>query len=249
MGRYSVPLAPHFAVFTGIEAGMSVLDAGCGPGALTTELAHRVGAERVTAVDPAEHFVEVCRSRVPGAEVRRAAAEELPFADGAFDAALAQLVVSFMQDAEAGAGELRRVVRPGGLVAACMWAAGEMELLGVFWDSVAALGDAAPRQADLRMRFRTREELHELAERAGLEDIRTAKLSVRSEYESFDELWRSLPGAAGPVGAFYASLAEDGRERLHAECRRRLGDPPGSFALPAAAWAVSGRTPAGGSTV
>ena len=58
-----------------------------------------------------------------------AAAEALPFADGAFDAALSQLVVNFMRDAEAGVREMARVTRPGGVVASCVWDyAGEMTL-------------------------------------------------------------------------------------------------------------------------
>src|SRR5579864_3110464 len=85
MGRYSVPLAPVFADFAGVAAGERVLDVGCGPGALTAELVARVGAKAVTAVDPADQFVEATRERNPGVDVRRAAAEQLPFADGEFD--------------------------------------------------------------------------------------------------------------------------------------------------------------------
>ena len=60
-------------------------------------------------------------ARYPGVDVRRASAEELPFADDAFDAALAQLVVHFMTDPVAGLREMARVTRPGGVVAACVW--------------------------------------------------------------------------------------------------------------------------------
>ena len=44
MGRYSVPLAPLLADFAAVAAGERVLDVGCGPGALTSELVRRVGA-------------------------------------------------------------------------------------------------------------------------------------------------------------------------------------------------------------
>jgi len=241
MGRYSEPLAPLFADFAGVEAGTRVLDVGCGPGALTTELARRLGATGVSAIDPAEHFVERCRARVPEADVQRAAAEELPFENGTFDTALSQLVVSFMRDADTGVTEMRRVVRPGGAVAACMWADGEMEILGVFWGAASTV-DSAGRDADLRMRYRKREELEGLLERAGLEEIRAERLSVESEYEGFDAFWEALrTAAAGPIGAFYAKLDDDQRARLRDECRSRLGNPQGSFTLTAAAWAVCGR--------
>ena len=57
MGRYSMPLAPLFADLAGIAAGQQVIDVGCGPGALTAELARRLGAAAVSAVDPSEPFV------------------------------------------------------------------------------------------------------------------------------------------------------------------------------------------------
>src|SRR5689334_13103577 len=98
MGRYSSLLAAQMTDFAGVHSGQHVLDVGCGPGALTTELVARLGASNVTAVDPSESFVAAARERHPEVDVQQAAAEELPFSDGEFDAALAQLVVHFMAD-------------------------------------------------------------------------------------------------------------------------------------------------------
>src|SRR5437763_3355304 len=109
MGRYSTQLAAQMADLAGVEAGQRVLDVGCGPGALTSELVARVGAESVSAVDPSESFVAAAKARNPGVDVRLATAEELPFPDASFDAALAQLVVHFMADPRAGIAEMRRV--------------------------------------------------------------------------------------------------------------------------------------------
>src|SRR5436305_422920 len=127
MGRYSVRLAPVFADFAGIEAGQRVLDVGAGTGALTAELARRDAD--VAAAEPAPSLVAALRSRLPSADVRQAGAEDLPWPDASFDAALAQLVVTFMSDAPAGVAEMRRVVRPGGVVAICMWDRDGMEML------------------------------------------------------------------------------------------------------------------------
>src|SRR2546426_866896 len=87
MGRYSALLAPQFADLAGVGSRQRVLDVGCGPGALTSELVERVGASAVAAVDPSEQFAAAVRERHPGVDVQRAAAEELPFAEGEFDAA------------------------------------------------------------------------------------------------------------------------------------------------------------------
>jgi ubiquinone/menaquinone biosynthesis C-methylase UbiE len=99
-------------------AGDRALDVGCGPGALTAELVARLGAARVAAVEPSETFAAACRDRLPGVDVRRAAAEALPFADGTFDRVLAQLVVTFVTDPPAGVRVMRRVARGDGTVAA-----------------------------------------------------------------------------------------------------------------------------------
>src|SRR5437763_7419368 len=101
-GRWRCP----FADFAGLPLDGRVLDLGCGPGALTAELARRARPERVTAVDLSEEFVAALRSRHPGVQVIRAPAEDLPFERGCFDATLAQLVVYVMDDPVAGLREM-----------------------------------------------------------------------------------------------------------------------------------------------
>jgi ubiquinone/menaquinone biosynthesis C-methylase UbiE len=111
MGRYSLLLAPQLADLATVSAGQRVLDVGCGTGALTAELVKRLGAAAVFAVDPSEPFVAAVEERHRGVDVRRAAAEELPFEDAEFDATLAQLVVLLMEDPTAGVAEMVRVTR------------------------------------------------------------------------------------------------------------------------------------------
>src|ERR1044072_2032601 len=121
MGRYSKPLAVPFADFAGLSLDGRILDVGCGPGALTAELARRAGPARVTAFAPSEEFVAALRGRHPGVQVIRAPAEDLPFEAGSFDATPAQLGVNVMADPAAGPHEMARVTREGGVVAACVW--------------------------------------------------------------------------------------------------------------------------------
>ena len=140
MGRYSVLLSPQLADLAGVAAGQRVIDVGCGPGALTAELVARVGADSVAAIDPSEPFVEAARARNPGADVRLGSAEQLPFPDDTFAAALAQLVVQFMSDPAAGVGEMARVTRPGGAVVACVWDhGGGQGPLSPLWDAARVL--------------------------------------------------------------------------------------------------------------
>ena len=240
MGRFSLRLAPVFADFAGVAADVRVVDVGCGPGALTAELAARVGAANVAGADPAPMFVEACRARVPDADIRRAPAEELPFDDDAFDAGLSQLVVSFMGDAAAGVGEMRRVVRPGGHVAFCSWALGEHQMLSTIWSAAEELAGKRVDTSESSMRYRTRDELLQLAEGAGLTDAEAEQLTVDAAYDGVEDFWTALQHASGPVGAYVERLDDEQRAALRDAIARRLPDEP-EFTLKATAWAVRAR--------
>jgi ubiquinone/menaquinone biosynthesis C-methylase UbiE len=239
MGRYSRELAPRFVAFAGIVPGMRALDVGCGSGSLTSALADRLGAANVAAADPSEPLLAACGHRVPGADVRLAPAEELPWPDASFDAVLSQLVLNFVADADAAVAEMRRVAAPGGIVASCTWDyAGGMRMLHTFWEAAAELDPQAPDESN--MRYRTEEELESLWERHGLDDVETGPLVVEVAYESFDEYWEPFTLGVGPAGAYCASLDPDAREALRAGCFSRLGSPAGPFSLGARAFAVRG---------
>jgi SAM-dependent methyltransferase len=222
---------------------MRALDVGCGPGALTAALAERVGPGSVAGAEPSEGFAEACRSRVPGAEIVVAGAEELPFPDGAFDATLSQLVVNFMANAHAGVREMARVTRADGVVAACVWDyVGEMTLLRAFWDAAREVEPERAAAADegVVMRWCGEGDLAELWRTAGLRDVRSGSLLARASYSDFEDLWAPLPTGIGPAGAFCKSLDDERRAELREAYRRRLGVGGAPFELSAVAWAVAG---------
>jgi SAM-dependent methyltransferase len=237
MGAWSRPLAPQLADLAEVRSGQRVLDVGCGPGSLTAELVARLGAASVSAVDPSESFVAAARMRHPGVDVRRAQAEALPFPDGRFDAALAQLVVHFMADPIAGLREMARVTRPGGTVAVCVWDyAGGRDPLGPFWEAARALHPDVTDESALA--GARKGHLAELFEAAGLRDIKEAELSVSRAYDGFDDWWEPFTAGVGPSGAFVAALARPGRDALRDRCRSML--PDGPFVLSASAWSARG---------
>jgi SAM-dependent methyltransferase len=238
MGRYSEPLAAQFADLAGIRGGQRLLDVGCGPGALTAELAGRAGPEAVSAVEPSGSFVAAARERLPGVDIRQAAAEQLPFGDAAFDAALAQLVVHFMADPVAGLREMGRVTRPGGVVAACVWDhAGGRGPLSAFWQVVRELDPGADDESNLAG---VREgHLAELFAHAGLDAIKVTTLTVRVRQAGFESWWETFTLGVGPAGAYLASLPVAGRDELRERCRRQL--PEGPFEVSATAWAATAR--------
>jgi len=238
MGRYSTRLAGPFADFAGIERGMRVADVGAGTGALTQELCAR-GAT-VAAVDPSPAFVGALRERLPDVESHHAHAEHLPWEAAAFDAALAQLVIAFMDDAPAGVAEMRRVTRPGGTVAVCMWSDEGMEMLAAIRRAQEALGSGPATMPEGRQMYRRREAIESLFA-DGFSDLTTEELEVESSYTGFDEFFDALLGGAGPAGQWAASLQGDALERARAELHRQLGEPGGSFRLVGRAWATRAR--------
>lgn len=240
MGRYSEPLAPLLADFAGIAGPQQVLDVGCGPGALTAELVTRLGSDAVTAVDPSEPFVAAVRERFPEVAVEQASAEELPFERDVFDAALAELVVHFMQDPVAGLHEMGRVTRPGGVVAACVWDhGGSHGPLSLFWEVARELDSGVADESRLPG---TREgHLAELLRSAELRDVEDDVLTIVLEHPTFEDWWEPYTLGVGTAGAYAAGLAPERRGELRERCRARLPQPP--FVLEARAWAARGRAP------
>ena len=244
VGRYGPQLAAGLIRSAGIRPGQRVLDVGCGPGPLTRSLADLLGAANVAAIDPSEPFVEACRRRVPGADVRVGVGEHLPFEAGEFDAVLAQLVVQLMDDSDAGIEEMIRVARPGGVIAASVWDSRTMPVLRSFWDAalevaperVGALSDAQ------RVGYTSAEELAQLWNGHGLTEVATSELSVQADYLDFDDLFRPFAAGAGHSGGCFTALDEASQEQVRADAHARLGSPEGPFTLTARAWLVRGGT-------
>ena len=241
MGRYTPLLATAMADRVGVGPGMRVVDVGCGPGGLASELCARAGASNVAGIDPAPQFVSACSERHPDADIRVGAAEELPWADATFDAALASLAVGFFRDPDAGIAEMVRVTRPGGTVAACMWdiADGGMNMLRIFWSAARTVrpdvvGESAmpgTTDGDLVDRFR----------RAGLASVSGDPLVVSAAYADFDDFWEPFTYGIGPAGGYLVSLSAADQAAVREACRTLV--PDGAFSLDARAWYAQGVVP------
>jgi SAM-dependent methyltransferase len=162
-------------------------------------------------------------------------AEALPFDDGSFDCVLAQLVLHFVAQPGQAASEFHRVLRPGGVAAACVWDFAEgMEMLRLFWDSALALDPDAPDEART-LHFGREGEMVQLFTEAGFRDVTETTLVVESAYSGFEDLWVGFLAGVGPAGSYCVSLDRARQSALRDDLFRRLGAPEGGFTLRAKA--------------
>jgi len=238
MGRYSRPLAASFADWIDVRAGERGLDVGCGPGAWTERLVERLGADRVSAIDPSASFIEACRERFPGVDVQQGVAESLPYADNTFDVAAACLVVHFMTDPVGGIAEMARVTRPGCWVGATVWDIdGRRAPMARIWSAVARVKPGVAAEHELPGAGEG--QLEQLFDQAGLVEVERTELAVTVTHPTFEERWQPYLQGVGPVGEALAGLDPADLERVRADCHERLGDGP--FDITAVAFAARGR--------
>ncbi len=242
MGRWSACLAPRFAEFAKVADGGRLLDVGCGTGSLARTLAGMTRRAEIVGIDPAIPFVEYARAQVqdPRVSFEVGDAQALPFGPASFDGALSCLVFHFIPDAPTAAGEMRRVTRPGGTIAACTWDSRGMEMAALFWDVAVELDPSV--EAKRRRPLTEAGQLGALWRAAGLREVEEGSLEITMDFASFDDYWRPQDNGVGPIGAYLAAMPPERRDTLRSrlEARLRARGAPGAFSLRAKALAVRG---------
>jgi SAM-dependent methyltransferase len=248
MGRWSRRLAPLLVTFASVDDQTSVLDVGCGTGAVALAVADAFPSARVTGIDASNAYVAVAQARAPRHRMRflvgNAQALELPSAT--FDRTLSMLAINFFPDPAAALREMIRVTRPDGVIAAAVWDYGDgMQMLRVFWDEAVALDPAIAARDERHMTLCRPGELTSLWSASGLDRVEEQPLVIDLAFASFDDYWSPFLGGQGPAGAYVTSLADSARAALETRLRARLlgTRPDGPFTLPARAWAVRGVVP------
>lgn len=220
MGQFSARLAPHLIGFAGLAAGERVIDVGCGTGNLAFALQATGLPGSIDAVDYDLGFVAVARERLPALASRivQGDACALRYPDQTFDRAIAMLVLHFVGDPGRAALELRRILRPGGIAAACVWDAfAGLPRIRMFWDVIAAIEPAAAGRRD-EQAFRQVSapgDLVALFTTAGFTNVTATMLTIRMDFADFEDYWEPRMAMEGEFGAIAAASG-----------RRSFSEPP-----------------------
>jgi ubiquinone/menaquinone biosynthesis C-methylase UbiE len=251
MGRWSRRLAPIFIEHAGIAAGENLVEIGCGTGSLTFALPQAAEIASLVAIDHSEIYLAEAQARNhdPRISLEPGDGAALRFADARFDRALSMLVLpSVLPRPELAVAEMRRVTRPGGVVAAAFWdSPGGSVANRMFWDTAAALDERAAEARDQTMArpIYAPGALPRIWAEAGLVEIDQRSLMIRMDYADFADYWEPYASGEGMLGAYVATLDGADRSRLerHLRAAYLTGRPDGPRSFVAVALSCRGVVP------
>lgn len=243
MGRWSRRVAGEFVDWMKAAPFLAWVDVGCGTGPLTQAILERANPRVVTAVDQYDGYLETARARSEDlrAQYHSGTAESLPLEDDSVEFAVSGLALNVVEDPGKALAEMRRVVKPGGVVAAYIWDhAGHMQYLRTFWDAARELDPAAEAwDKGLRSQLCRPQPLRKAFEDAGLSQVLVRNIDIITAFSNFDDYWTPFLGGQGSAPSYCVGLQEAQREALRAKLDARLPrDPDGEIALVGRAWAA-----------
>ena len=251
MGRWSRRLAPLFIAHAGIADGENILEIGCGTGSLTFALPQAANLASLTAIDHSEIYLAAAQTKNqdPRIHLEQGDGCALRFADRSFDRALSMLVLpSVLPQPELMVAEMRRVTRPGGVVAAAFWdSPGGSPSQRMLWDTAAALDKAAAAARDRTMArpIYAPGALPRIWAEAGLVEVDLRSLMIRMDFANFADYWEPFASGEGALGAYVAALDSPQRDRIEQRLRSAYltGRPDGERSFVAVALSCRGLVP------
>lgn len=212
-----------------LRPGEAVLDVACGPGSVTRIAATAVGrGGRVTGVDLSPAMLAIARAKpiiaaAAPIEYHQAPADRLPVVDADFDVAVCQQGLQFFSNQAAALAEMRRALRSGGRLGISVWA--EIEQSPPFAALEGAIREVAGDEvADCYRNgpwgMPDSDQLRELLEESGFDDVRVTQQTLPLSFESAAQLGSTL--AASPVAVDLDALSPQRREQLTQALERRL---------------------------
>jgi len=146
MGRWSRLVAAEFLAWLNMPPSLRWLDVCCGSGILTETIADQAAPAAVMGIDQSPQQIEFARQNRarPSITYQAGDAMSLPFPESSFDIVVCGLGLNFIPNPQRAVEEFRRVVRPGGIIAAYVWDyADGARFLREFWDAAIAIDPEA----------------------------------------------------------------------------------------------------------
>jgi SAM-dependent methyltransferase len=193
-----------------VGEGTRLLDVGCGTGMLL-QLARERGAEP-SGIDVTPELLAIARERLPAADLREGDMESLPWEDASFDAVTGVNAFQFAGDPAVALGEAARVLRPGGLLVASLFAAPERSEGTAVHEAMAALSPPAKESEHAPYSLSEPLRLEAELERIGLALVGEGEVVCVWRYESIDDAVRAMAGSGGGARA----VADSGIEAVRA---------------------------------
>jgi ubiquinone/menaquinone biosynthesis C-methylase UbiE len=237
-----------------LRPGDRVLELACGAGGLGLAAAERVapGGEVVMSDVVAEMTaIAAARARAGGLDNVTALELDLESIDqpeASYDVVLCREGLMFATDAARAAGEIGRVLRPGGRVAIAVWGPRERNpWLGLVLDAVSAqLGRPVPPPGiPGPFALADADRLARLLRDAGLTDVEVGELPVPMRVDSFEEWWARTSALAGPLAQMLAALPDHAALELRARAREAVGryETPAGLQFPGVTLLARARRP------
>jgi SAM-dependent methyltransferase len=243
MGRWSRAVGEKFLAWLDPPRSARWLDIGCGTGAFSELILERCAPKSVTGIDPAPAQIDYARRHIPVAEFKAADSMALPFGDGEFDVAVSALVLHFIPDRGKAFAEMKRVVRPGGIVAGYTWrrtAATEFAPYVPMMRGLESMGEQGVRSP--LVPEANPDGLAAALDAAGFSDKAVISIEVFDGYRDFDDYWDAQTAPFSPVGRSVAPLSDAKRKAFRELMRKRMPpQPDGSIRYSAQAVAFKAR--------
>ena len=228
----------------GVGSGSAMLDVCSGPGTIAGAAAAR-GAE-ARGIDLSENFVGMARRRHPDARFETGDAEALPFADGAFDAAVSGYGIIHLPRPAAALAEMARVLRPGGRLAVSVWAPPEPGTgLGVALAAIQAHADtsvALPHGPDF-FQFSAPGALAAALAEAGLVEVTVSRLEQVWRPDGEDALWTMIADAGVRLSGLLREQTPERRAAVREAVVAGVRALPDATAVPMPALVGAGCNP------
>ncbi len=211
-----------------LRPGDQVLELACGPGGLGLAAAPLVGHDGTVVVsDVVAEMTAIAEARAAAMGLHNVTArsldlEQIAEPDGTYDAVMCREGLMFASDPARAAGEMARVLRPGGRAAIAVWGPrARNPWLGVVFDAVSAQMGMPMPPPGMPGPFALEDagRLHGLLVDAGLVDVAVRELPVPLLSPSFEDWWTRTSSLAGPLSAVLAGLPAEAKADLESRVR------------------------------